>query len=75
MKWLKPGKTNKEERMNFVKYWAEYVRAHPDKVWGKQQNVFRQFIQEISHLKQSFVELMKKMAKFIKVKALMSKLW
>ena len=39
MKKLKPGKNNKEERMNFVEYWAEYVRTHPDKEWSKQQNM------------------------------------
>ena len=39
MKWLKPGRDNKEERMNFVEYWAEYVRTHPDKDWGRQQNI------------------------------------
>ena len=36
---LKPGKTNKENRMNFVEYWAEYVRTHSDKEWSKQQKV------------------------------------
>jgi len=39
MKWLKPGRNNKEERMNFVEYWAEYVKTHPDKVWSRQQNI------------------------------------
>lgn len=39
MKWLKPGRNNKEERMNFVEYWASYVKTHPDKDWSKQQNV------------------------------------
>jgi len=39
MKLLKPGKTNKEDRMNFVEYWANYVRTHPDKEWSRQQNI------------------------------------
>ncbi|MBU2634050.1 MAG: hypothetical protein KJ674_02290 [Nanoarchaeota archaeon] len=39
MKWLKPGKTNKEDRLNFVKYWADYIRTHPDKEWSRQQNI------------------------------------
>jgi len=39
MEKLKPGKTNKEDRMNFVKYWADYIRNNKDKVWSKQQNV------------------------------------
>lgn len=36
---LKPGKDNKEERMNFVRFWAEYVRTHDDEDWSRQQNV------------------------------------
>ena len=39
MKWLKPGRTNKEDRMNFVKFWADYVRTHSDKDWSRQQKV------------------------------------
>lgn len=39
MKWLKPGKNNREERLNYVDYWAEYVRDNPDKVWSVQQNI------------------------------------
>lgn len=38
MEKLKPGKTNKEDRLNFVSYWANYVRSNPDKVWSRQQN-------------------------------------
>ena len=34
-----PGKSNQEDRMNFVKYWADYVKNNPDEVWSKQQNV------------------------------------
>ena len=33
MKMFKPGKNNKEDRLNFVKYWAEYVKTHSDKDW------------------------------------------
>ncbi|MBI4010168.1 MAG: hypothetical protein HY361_03195 [Candidatus Aenigmarchaeota archaeon] len=39
MKYLRPGKNNKEERMNFVKYWANYVKTHSDREWSRQQNV------------------------------------
>ena len=39
MEKLKPGKTNTEERMHFVAYWAEYVRTHDDQDWSKQQQV------------------------------------
>ncbi|MBS3074058.1 hypothetical protein J4447_01240 [Candidatus Pacearchaeota archaeon] len=37
--FMKPGKDNREDRMNFVKYWAEYVRTHSDKEWSRQQNI------------------------------------
>ena len=39
MKYLKPGRNNKDDRLNFVEYWANYVRTHPDKEWSSQQNV------------------------------------
>ncbi len=39
MEKLKPGKTNKEDRMHFVEYWAEYVRTHDDHDWSKQQKI------------------------------------
>ena len=39
MQALKPSKNNKEERMNFVEYWAEFIRNNSDKVWSKQQKV------------------------------------
>lgn len=39
MKWLKPGKDNKEDRMNFVVYWANYVKTHTDEEWSKQQKI------------------------------------
>ena len=37
--FLKPGKTNKEERINFVKYSVEYMKAHSDEEWSEQQNI------------------------------------
>ena len=37
--FMKPGKTNKEDRLNFVKFWAKYVKTHKDKEWSRQQNV------------------------------------
>ena len=36
--FLKPGKNNKEERINFVKFWADYIKTHTDKEWSEQQN-------------------------------------
>ena len=32
-------KTNNEDRMWFVEYWANYVKTHSDKEWSRQQNV------------------------------------
>jgi hypothetical protein len=37
--FMKPGKTNEEDRMNFVKFWADYVRTHRDEEWSEQQNI------------------------------------
>ena len=35
--FMKPGKTNKEDRRNFIKYWANYIKTHSDKEWSSQQ--------------------------------------
>ena len=37
--FLKPGRTNKEERINFIKYWVEYMKNHSDEEWSKEQNI------------------------------------
>ena len=37
--FMKPGKTNKEDRESFIKYWAAYMRSVPDEEWSEQQNV------------------------------------
>ena len=29
---------NFKQRIEFVRYWADYVKTHPNKVWSKQQN-------------------------------------
>ncbi|WP_158059316.1 hypothetical protein [Halorussus halophilus] len=29
---------NRQERLEFIKEWADYVRTHPDDVWGPQVN-------------------------------------
>jgi len=39
MKKLKPGRTNQEDRNNFIDYWAEIVRTSSDEYWSRQQNV------------------------------------
>ncbi len=40
MERLKTSKDNKQERMNFIKYWAKYVRTHTDDEWGEQHTKF-----------------------------------
>lgn len=30
---------NFNERLQFIKFWAEYVKTHSDKEWSRQQNV------------------------------------
>ena len=37
MQKLKTSKDQKEERMNFVEYWADFVKNNPDKTWSTQQ--------------------------------------
>jgi hypothetical protein len=37
--YMKPGRNNAEDRLNFVKYWANYVKTHEDEEWSKQQNM------------------------------------
>jgi len=37
--FLKPGKNNKEERINFTKFWARYIKTHSDEDWSVQQNI------------------------------------
>jgi len=32
-------KLNNQDRMWFVEYWANYVKTHTDKEWGRQQNI------------------------------------
>jgi len=47
-------KLNNADRMWFVKYWANYVKTHPDKVWSKQQNILiNSGIQSAKHCKLS----------------------
>jgi len=30
---------NLRERLDFVRFWAEYVKSHKDEEWSKQQNM------------------------------------
>jgi len=57
---MKPGKNNREDRLNFVKFWAEYVKNHDDVVWSKQQKILidsqfinaREFYKELAKAKE-----------------------
>ena len=35
--FMKPGKTNKEDRKNFIKFWVEFMKNVSDKKWSEQQ--------------------------------------
>lgn len=35
--FMKPGKNNQEDRLNFVRFWAEYIQTHTDEEWSEQQ--------------------------------------
>jgi len=37
--FMKPGRTNEEDRINFIRFWAEYILNHTDKEWSAQQNI------------------------------------
>lgn len=37
--FMEPGKTNKEDRENFVKLWAAYMKSVDDAIRSRQQNV------------------------------------
>lgn len=37
--FMKPGKDNKEDRTNFIKFWANYIKENSDLDWSKQQNI------------------------------------
>ena len=43
LKKIKNAKTEKEknfiERLEFIKFWVEYIKTHSDKDWSKQQNL------------------------------------
>ncbi len=34
--FMEPGKTNQEDRANFVRYWVNYIKEHSDEDWGSQ---------------------------------------
>jgi len=64
MRKLIPKRDNKEDRINFVEYWAEYVKTHPDKEWSRQQNrLINSQIQNARSLRLSRKDYLKKKLK------------
>ena len=55
-------KLNREDRLWFVGYWAEYVRTHPDKEWSSQQAVLVN--SQLQSAKQMTLEQYRKMKGF-----------
>lgn len=37
--FMKPGRTNQEDRENFIKFWVECMKLMSDQEWSRQQNV------------------------------------
>ncbi len=35
--FMKPGKNNREDKLNFIKFWVEYMKRHGDEEWSEQQ--------------------------------------
>ncbi len=36
---LKVSQDNRESRLFFVEYWAQYIKEHSDQEWGSQQKM------------------------------------
>ena len=58
---------NKQERLWFVNYWADYVKTHSDKDWSKQQNVLINSMMQNSKnyplTKEQYLEIKEKVGK------------
>jgi hypothetical protein len=43
LKKIRKAKTEQEknfiERLEFIKFWADYIKTHPDEEWSRQQNI------------------------------------
>ena len=37
--FMKPGRTNQEDRNNFIKFWVQYMNSVNDEKWSAQQNI------------------------------------
>lgn len=36
---IKEAERNFKERLEFIKFWANYVKTHKDEDWSEQQNI------------------------------------
>lgn len=55
---LEDVKLNNRERMEFVTFWANYVRNTDDLVWSKQQNILiNSNIKSFNLTKEQYLEL------------------
>ena len=36
---MKPGRTNQEDRDNFIKFWVERMNSCSDEEWSREQNI------------------------------------
>ena len=36
--FMKPGRTNKEDRENFIKYWVKFMKSRKEEEWSEIQN-------------------------------------
>jgi len=37
--FMEPGKDDHEDKLNFIKFWVRYMKAHSDREWSEKQNV------------------------------------
>ncbi len=58
MEKYKPSPDNDQSRMDFIDYWAEYVKTHPDKEWSRQQNILINSVLKTAHqmTRQEYIE-------------------
>jgi len=50
--------SNQKQRMDFVGYWANYVRTHADKDWSAQQNIIiNSCLRNAALTKEQFLEM------------------
>ena len=36
---MEPGKNDHEDKINFIKFWVNYMKTHSDRDWSKKQNI------------------------------------